>query len=352
LSTCALNWSPHTQLDILRSDPHSFRNAEADFYRWQASQIQVPLEQLGLPTYGWVVITQRIAEQLLLRNLKNRKLRFAGLIGYALDIKFKRWKKTGQPIIIGRSGRLLDGAHRLWAVYLTGESIETFVVTDVDDISEPQLFAYMDNVQKRTAADALDTSGNKALSKSIARVIFAFAIPDDEHQLRIEGISDYRHLQRSPVDIMVYLNDHPLLATVVAIMTEAYKPVQNLLYPEVANYLGWRIHEIHGEEVFHAFMNDLQGDISQLPSNNPIKELHRLVELHHKGHMAAKDTRAGLMARQKIMRKEKMLATAITAFNMTILGQTVDPEGFSIPPQAFPQVVTLEEVQAQRQRGA
>jgi hypothetical protein len=337
-------WSPHVTLDVVSSYQRAFRDIEEVFYEWRKTCTPKSLEQLGIKT-GWNRIDGEVAEQLLLRNLKNRKTVFGTVQGYAIDVKGYRWKKTGQPILIGKSGRLLDGAHRLWSVYLTGVPIDIFVIIDIDDEEEPNMFAYIDNVLRRNAADALETAGRNGVSPSVAKVITSFAKADDEHFLTTDGIRG--HFYMAPVDVLAYDTEHPELNTVVHVMKRNYKAAQKLLYPEVANYLAWRIVEAHGYNVFHEFMRALLSDnLTALPSNHPIRALHAIVELHRQGLDAAKNTQRGRAARQNILRKEKILACSVVCFNMTIQKQTA-LRGLELPPQGFPHVVSADETEVE-----
>jgi hypothetical protein len=333
-------WVPHVTFNPIAGSARGFADIEEMFYEWRRTQTPQSFEELGLKE-GWNFFTPEIAEQALLRNIKNRNLRFQTMRSYAFDVKSGDWKKTGQPIIFGKSGRLLDGAHRVWAVYLTGVGIWIYVILDVDDVEEPNMFAYIDHVLRRSNGDALETAGLNGLSDRIANVITSFAKPDDDGLLSLDGVAGGFYM--SPVQVLAYQNEHPELSTVGHVMQRHYKAALKLLNAAAATYLAWRIVEEHGYEALHGFMRTLllsPDQLATLPPNHPVRALHLVMELHFKGTLAGKDSRAALARRQNILSKERILAYSITAFNMTLLKQEVGKSGLVLPLQGFPHVIT------------
>jgi hypothetical protein len=80
-------------------------------------------------------ITPSIASQILAdRNRKNRKLVRAVSEQYAAEMKAGRWALTHQGIAFDDEGNLIDGQHRLYAVVLSGVSIDMMVTTDIPSI--------------------------------------------------------------------------------------------------------------------------------------------------------------------------------------------------------------------------
>jgi hypothetical protein len=84
-------------------------------------------------------------------NESNRAINKRILNMYAKEIMEGNWKLNGQPIIFGKSGRLLDGQHRLLAILDAGEDVLCLVVRGVDD----DTFDTLDAGKKRNAADIL-----------------------------------------------------------------------------------------------------------------------------------------------------------------------------------------------------
>lgn len=96
-----------------------------------------------------VSVTPDLATKWLESNLDNRNIRQSKVDEFAGAMKRGEWKITPQGIIFGRSGRLLDGQHRLWAAVQAGVTVELSVATDVDD----DVYDVLDIGTKRSVAD-------------------------------------------------------------------------------------------------------------------------------------------------------------------------------------------------------
>lgn len=92
------------------------------------------------------------AKSLLERNTNNRKLRETVVDYYANEMINGNWVDNGDPIRIARSGRLLNGQHRLSAVVKAGVSLPFHFLSNLSEES----FEQMDNGAKRTLNDNLD----------------------------------------------------------------------------------------------------------------------------------------------------------------------------------------------------
>jgi hypothetical protein len=92
------------------------------------------------------------AKSLLERNTNNRKLRETVVDYYANEMINGNWIDNGDPIRIARSGRLLNGQHRLSAVVKAGVSLPFHFLSNLSEES----FEQMDNGAKRTLNDNLD----------------------------------------------------------------------------------------------------------------------------------------------------------------------------------------------------
>ena len=122
-----------------------------------------------------IKITPELAETLLEKNTGNRKIHTKTVKRYSDEMKKGRWLLNGETIKISSTGTILDGQHRLSAVIDSGVSMETFIVTDIDDGS----FTSIDIGKKRSAADALYIHGcgkNHMAKASCTRFIFNLMI--------------------------------------------------------------------------------------------------------------------------------------------------------------------------------
>lgn len=73
------------------------------------------------------------ARILLDASAGNRTIRKVAVEKYARDMKNGDWQQTGDPLQISKSGKLLNGHHRLEAVILSGIVLDFFVTGGLDD---------------------------------------------------------------------------------------------------------------------------------------------------------------------------------------------------------------------------
>lgn len=105
-----------------------------------------------------VFLSPQMAQELLASNpAHQRKISRANLAKITSDIQYDRWGFTGEPIIKGISGRMLEGQHRCYGVVNTGKGIWVVLVEGVDDES----FHLINTGKSRTIADALKIAGEK-----------------------------------------------------------------------------------------------------------------------------------------------------------------------------------------------
>jgi len=80
-------------------------------------------QQSNTPYNSIVDITPDLAGKWLEGNTHNRPLTQAVAERFARDIQANRWRLTHQGIAFDKSGVLIDGQHRLWAVVLSGITV-------------------------------------------------------------------------------------------------------------------------------------------------------------------------------------------------------------------------------------
>lgn len=102
-------------------------------------------------------ITPSLASKLLKQNSRNRHVSQALVSKYERDMSRGDWTLNGEPIIVGASGVLLDGQHRLHAVVESGVTVEILLVEGVDDSA----FSTIDSGAARTFAHVLGIEGEK-----------------------------------------------------------------------------------------------------------------------------------------------------------------------------------------------
>lgn len=113
-------------------------------------------------------LTPADARALLVRNTHNRAIQEADVLKWATAMKQGLWCMNGEPIIIGQSGTILDGQHRLTALtWLNdGVRIEFLIVRGVADERQ----STMDQGRIRGLKDILTLDGVES-DKSLAAAI-------------------------------------------------------------------------------------------------------------------------------------------------------------------------------------
>ena len=105
------------------------------------------------PDFVVTTVTPKQAEQYIngSNGTRNRPVKQSVCARYARDMRAKRWALNGEPLIIGKSGRVIDGRHRLNACVNAGVPFPTVIVTNVDD----DAFDTIDGGIARSAGDVL-----------------------------------------------------------------------------------------------------------------------------------------------------------------------------------------------------
>ena len=248
-------------------------------------------------TTGWNEITPAIALNLLLRNAKNRKIDPATVFFYGRQMANGQWKKTGQPMLIDSNGHLADSQHRNLGVLISGATISSYVVCDIEPIDG--LFAYIDSARARTAATALQTAGKNGVSPTIVKVIKIA----EEVRLGVYNSTGAAKLQRmSPAEMLRISDNYPgaqkAARSAASDWEEAVEYISGR--KDVVAYLGMKITELHGEDKADDFFEELT-DNSERQPEDPIAALRKEID---------RDARA-----DKPMKKHYMLGNLIKAFN-------------------------------------
>jgi hypothetical protein len=103
-------------------------------------------------------ITPSIAKSMLEKNTNNRNCSTKTVLVYSNSMKKGLWKEdTFEVIKISKSGRVLDGQHRLQAVVKSNMEINFHIAYDVDD----SVFDVLDTGKKRNASDVFKINNVK-----------------------------------------------------------------------------------------------------------------------------------------------------------------------------------------------
>ena len=131
-----------------------------------------------------VRVTPELAAKWLGKNDVNRKLREHRCAFIARSIEDQKWVTTHQAIAFSKSGRLLDGQHRLRAVIMANKAIEIWVATNVPD----EAFQVMDSGLPRKMYERLNSDPRRtAIATTLFRVVGPRPIP---HEYEIQLLLD------------------------------------------------------------------------------------------------------------------------------------------------------------------
>lgn len=115
-----------------------------------------------------VTITPSKAKEWLARNVEhNRPMRAGVVTGLADSIRRGEWKLSHQGIAFGKSGKLIDGQHRLSAIVEANLAVPCVVWRDLDD----DAFDVLDIGLKRGASDILGVHFSYAATARFLAVI-------------------------------------------------------------------------------------------------------------------------------------------------------------------------------------
>jgi hypothetical protein len=150
------------------------------------------------PTVEIATISPADAKQILEYNVNNRNLRPGRVEQFVGAMRRGEWVFNGDAIRIAKSGRLLDGQHRLVAVAQSGVPQRFVKITGLDDVTQET----MDAGAKRTLADILKLRGEKDVNRlaSIIRNVFLY-----------ETTESFRppHIVPTAQELLACLGRHP-----------------------------------------------------------------------------------------------------------------------------------------------
>lgn len=104
---------------------------------------------------GFQAVTPPMAEKWLEGNTHNRKLYQSVVNRYAADMKAGKWRKTHQGIAFDEDGTLIDGQHRLFAIWESGVTVTLMVTWGLPLDSQMAI----DDGLKRSVVDVMKISG-------------------------------------------------------------------------------------------------------------------------------------------------------------------------------------------------
>lgn len=152
--------------------------AAKKFKRWVTSEVLPAIRKTGFYSatsenpldIQLVTITPEIAEEMLKRNIANRKVNQANVNRIAADMATGNYRINGETIKISSNKEILDGQHRLLACIKSGVPFKSYIVYNV----EREAIGTIDMGKGRSVADSLNVMGCNIKSGIIPAMNFYF----------------------------------------------------------------------------------------------------------------------------------------------------------------------------------
>jgi hypothetical protein len=259
------------------------------------------------------LITPQKAREMLANNANNRKLTPTHVKFLADQMRAGQWQTTPDTIKIARSGRLLDGQHRLSAIAESGMAQELYLAIECDE----ELFTVLDTGKVRTAADVvgIDYPQNAAVMSAIARLIHLY-----QTNALVPSVTKTKKATNTDVLAICQTTD---LAEASRKGCQYYHRNRQLSKAEYG-FLVWALGSRHTDEA-ETFLDTFSRGVS-LIEESPIWKLRRKL-------MQAKDD-----ARFRLTTVER-LALAIKAWNLYRTKKTCSILTYNPAKETFPQPI-------------
>ena len=172
----------------------------------------------------WELVDPDTARTFLDENDANRAVRNRVVNAYARDMGHGAWYVTGETIKFSKTGELLDGQHRLYAIVESGTSQWMLVVRGL----EPETKGIIDTGAPRTAGDALKLVGLGGTSAYAVAAASRLLVLWRTDRLRTMS-AGLRHEDRAThTEIIQMVRDEPNLLDAVS---DAYRDYERTGIP-------------------------------------------------------------------------------------------------------------------------
>jgi hypothetical protein len=314
-------WEPEFTLDLASATAQQFQQI-VEAFEASTKALGDNLPPLPFPANGWYTQDDQMAEACLRRNRPgtNRRLSFATVKYYWLQMRDGLWPRTGQPLIFNVEGWQNDGQHRNWACYLGRITFDTYVIIDAPVIEH--VFAYIDNIKVRTPAAALQTAKFNGLSSTIGQAIQIASAYDDHAFTCYKS----KHVERmSPIQYLRYAEAHKLIKSIARLVVGDHKDaIEAIGHKDVTVFVGYKIAELYNEEVCERFLEEVADEAHASDVLRPLRNF------------LAKQLRS-----EDPLPKHHILAALIKAFNAWVSGQTLKRVSVNVD-DPFPRFVEPE----------
>jgi hypothetical protein len=216
---------------------------------------------------------------------RNRKVSIPRVLRLARDMTNDRWRFTGDPIKVDKTGFVMDGQHRLLAIFTSNTRQNVAVLYGVDD--DVQLV--VDTGRPRTANDQLNIRGAKharhvAAASSLLLRWRAGQIMNAQYQPTIteitelaEGTPELSEGATCALRILTHIKHAPITS-----LMAAYVESLSLVTPEEHDYFFKRLERGDELPVHHPILT-LRNTFSRYTPDRPVpfRMVGRLWQITH-----------------------------------------------------------------------
>lgn len=256
-------------------------------------------------TTSFAKLSPTDAREMLERNTHNRPVNEGDVIKWAAEMEAGLWTLNGEPIIVGESGRLLDGQHRLLALAMQPEGtlIEFLVIVGIPDEAQKT----MDQGRARSLSDVLTLDGLD-VTRSHAGAIRAY-LTWTEDLMFIDRKAASAKLTNPYITRWAQANPEP-----VELMRQGmtYRRIRARTALTAAIFA--RLAEVHGVDTADEFFQRVSDGLNQ-SAGSPVMALRRRLD------NIAGDNKNGVKAR---IADRDVIGMFVTAFNAWIQGRTLE----------------------------
>jgi hypothetical protein len=213
---------------------------------------------------GIAMVSPARAEEILVRNTRNRNLRRDYVSKLAGAMTRGEWVVNGEPIQLAEDGTLLNGQHRLSAVVEAGVTVPMLIVQGLPAKSRQT----MDAGTRRNLSDVLALHGEKDTTNLAAAIGLV-------HRYRNgERMDKNGRTAPTPAEALLLLEREPEIRGYVAFARSLFRPTRMRVSVGAAlAYLFDEVDEGEGTQFF-----ELLRESDQQPAGSPIRALRSILD--------------------------------------------------------------------------
>lgn len=165
-------------------------------------------------------ITPEIAQQLLERNVRNRKFKETAIRRYAEDMANDRWDPEAAALMFDKRGDLIDGQNRLYACLRAGKPFGTMIRTGL----KADTMRHIDLGIRRSVSDTFKIEQVKFATAASGSIAMRKRYEEGEANGRKIGQTlDTKGVRLTPDEALDFLREHPLHSSVGLAAWQLYK---------------------------------------------------------------------------------------------------------------------------------